>query len=107
MDFNKLNFKEKLVYNALKKIIDPELGVSIVDLGLIYDISVKNNGICNVKWTLTTFGCPIIDILTGSIYEAVMSVKEVKKCNVNLVYYPEWTPNMMSREARITLGITL
>lgn len=106
MDISKLNNKEKAVYDVLETVIDPELGVSLTDLGLIYSIKVKGN-ICHIDWTLTTMGCPIIDLLTGSIYEAAMSVKGIKKCEVKLVFYPQWTPEKMSREARMTLGVHL
>ncbi|MCT0197553.1 metal-sulfur cluster assembly factor [Lactobacillus helveticus] len=107
MDTSEFNSKEKAIFNALKTVIDPELGVSIVDLGLIYDVSVDNNGKCQINWTLTTMGCPIIDVLTGLIYEAAMSVDEIKECETKLVYYPQWTPEKMSREARMTLGVHL
>ncbi|MCT0164951.1 metal-sulfur cluster assembly factor [Lactobacillus helveticus] len=107
MDTSEFNSKEKAIFNALKTVIDPELGVSIVDLGLIYDISVDNNGKCQINWTLTTMGCPIIDVLTGLIYEAAMSVDGIKECEAKLVYYPQWTPEKMSREARMTLGVHL
>lgn len=107
MDTNDLNETEKAVYAALKEVIDPELGVSLIDLGLIYDIDVDDKGLCQINWTLTTMGCPIIDILTGSIYEAAMSVDGVKECKTKLVYYPQWTPEKMSREARMVLGVHL
>ncbi len=106
MDLSKLNEQEKAVYDVLKTVIDPELGVSLVDLGLIYKIKVEK-GDCQINWTLTTMGCPIIDLLTGSIYEAAMSVKGIKKCETKLVFAPQWTPEKMSREARMTLGIHL
>lgn len=107
MDVNKLNSTEKKIYEVLKTVIDPELGISLVELGLIYEIKVDKDGQCKIDWTLTTLGCPVIDILTGSIYEAAMSVEGVKKCSINLVFEPEWTPEKMSREARMTLGIHL
>lgn len=106
MDPSELNSKAKDVYAALKTVIDPELSVSLVDLGLIYDISV-NDGKCQINWTLTTMGCPIIDVLTGLIYEAAMSVDGIKECETKLVYYPQWTPEKMSREARMILGVHL
>lgn len=107
MEKSELNVKEKAVYDALKQVIDPELGVSLIDLGLIYEIDVDDQGNCTINWTLTTMGCPIIDILTGSIYEAAMSVDGIKKCETKLVYYPQWTPDKMSREARMALGVHL
>lgn len=107
MDTKALNEKEKAVYAALKEVIDPELGVSLIDLGLIYKIDVDDKGLCQINWTLTTLGCPIVDLLTGAIYEAAMGISGIKKCEVKLVYYPQWTPEKMSREARMLLGIHL
>ena len=107
MDLGQLSTDEKDVYAALSKVIDPELGVSLVDLGLIYKIKIDAAGTCNIDWTLTTMGCPIVEILQGSIYDAAMKVDAVKKCQVKLVYYPQWTPEMMTREARLVLGIHL
>ncbi|WP_308557734.1 metal-sulfur cluster assembly factor [uncultured Lactobacillus sp.] len=107
MDVDKLNEKEKAVYDALAKVIDPELGVSLIDLGLIYDIDVDDEGLCKINWTLTTMGCPIIDVLTDLIHKAAMSIDGIKKCDVKLVYYPQWTPDKMSREARLILGVHL
>lgn len=99
--------KEKAVYEALKNVIDPELGVSLVDLGLIYSIEVDEQNVCHINWTLTTMGCPIIKFLEKMIKEAALQVDGVEKCETKLVYYPQWTPKMMSRVARLTLGIHL
>lgn len=107
MNEDELSPKEKEVYEALKQVIDPELGVSIVDLGLIYSIKVDDENVCHIHWTLTTMGCPIIEILQGSIYEAAMHVKGIAEASVKLVYYPQWTPEKMSQSARIALGVHL
>lgn len=107
MDIKNFSSKEKAVYDVLKQVIDPELGVSLIDLGLIYKIEVDKQQICHIDWTLTTMGCPIIPELTGMIYEAAMSVDGIKETKVKLVYYPQWTPDKMSREARIALGVHL
>lgn len=106
MDESKFSSKEKEVVAALKKIIDPELGIGIVDLGLIYEVKV-DDGTCYIKWTLTTMGCPIVDMLQDSIHEAAMNVEGINKCEVKLVYYPQWTADKISREARLALGIHL
>lgn len=97
--------KEKAVYDALKNVIDPELGVSLVDLGLIYSVEVDDQNVCHINWTLTTMGCPIIELLQDMIKKAALQVDGVEKCEAKLVYYPQWIPKMMSQVARLTLGI--
>ncbi|MDR1567670.1 MAG: metal-sulfur cluster assembly factor [Streptococcaceae bacterium] len=90
---------------ALETVIDPELGVDIVNLGLIYEISFEDNGHTEVKMTLTTMGCPLADILTDQIHEALQEVPEVNEVEVKLVWFPAWSVDKMSRYARIALGI--
>lgn len=97
--------KERIL-TALEMVIDPELGIDIVNLGLIYEIEFDpENGDTVVKMTLTTMGCPLADILTESIHDALKEVPEVSKAEVKLVWYPAWTTDKMSRYARIALGI--
>ncbi|KAF1296912.1 aromatic ring hydroxylase [Enterococcus sp. JM4C] len=96
--------KERILM-ALETVIDPELGIDIVNLGLIYEIEFEQTGETVVKMTLTTMGCPLADILTESIHDALKEVPEVTKAEVKLVWYPAWTTDKMSRYARIALGI--
>ena len=98
-----LSSKEKEVFEALKNVIDPELGVSLVDLS----VEVDDQNVCHINWTLTTMGCPIIELLQDMIKKAALQVDGVKDCEAKLVYYPQWTPKMMSQVARLTLGIHL
>ncbi|KAF1300092.1 MULTISPECIES: metal-sulfur cluster assembly factor [Enterococcus] len=94
------------VLTALETVIDPELGIDIVNLGLIYEIEFDGEtGNAVVKMTLTTMGCPLADILTDQIHQALAEVTEVKNVEVKLVWYPAWTTDKMSRYARIALGI--
>lgn len=94
------------VMAALETVIDPELGIDIVNLGLIYGIEFDSNGFCSVKMTLTTMGCPLADVLTEDIQNALKDVPEVTGSEVKLVWYPAWTTDRMSRYARIALGIS-
>lgn len=97
--------KERILA-ALEMVIDPELGIDIVNLGLIYEIEFDpENGETVIKMTLTTMGCPLADILTEYIHDALKEVPEVTKAEVKLVWYPAWTTDKMSRYARIALGI--
>lgn len=90
---------------ALESVIDPELGIDIVNLGLIYEVNLDDDGFCEIKMTLTTMGCPLADVLTENIHQAIREVDEVEDCTVKLVWYPAWTTDRMSRYARISLGI--
>jgi metal-sulfur cluster biosynthetic enzyme len=103
LEIEKLSNTEKKVYQALKKVIDPELQVNIVDLGLIYGIEVSETK-CQITMTLTIMGCPLSEWLDHEI-KAAKSVDEVDECQIKLVWYPQWNPSMMSRVARMTLGI--
>ncbi|OTN76608.1 metal-sulfur cluster biosynthetic enzyme [Enterococcus sp. 8G7_MSG3316] len=94
------------VLAALETVIDPELGIDIVNLGLVYEVLFDGEtGHTVIKMTLTTMGCPLADVLTESIHEALADVPEVANPEVKLVWYPAWTTDKMSRYARIALGI--
>lgn len=96
--------KDKIL-TALEEVIDPELGIDIVNLGLIYEVELDEDGLCTIKMTLTTMGCPLTDYLNDAITQAVMALPEVEDVDIDLVWYPQWTPELMSRYARIALGI--
>ncbi|APX72675.1 metal-sulfur cluster assembly factor [Companilactobacillus allii] len=96
--------KENAVMEALEDVIDPELGIDIVNLGLIYGIEIKDN-LCTVTMTLTTMGCPLSDMISNDIHNAAESVEGVDSCDINLVWYPIWDMSKMSRFAQIALGI--
>ncbi|MEJ5304938.1 MAG: metal-sulfur cluster assembly factor [Ignavibacteria bacterium] len=103
MMLNKEITKEDVI-DSLKSVIDPEIGINIVDLGLIYNISI-NDDLIEIAMTLTTPGCP----MHGSISDWVKRILELsfpeKKIIVNLVWEPVWTPEKMSEKARKQLGI--
>lgn len=89
----------------LKEVIDPELGIDIVNLGLIYDVELKDTGLCVVTMTLTIMGCPLTDYLNESINFQMMEIEDVKRVKINLVWSPAWTIDRMSREARLALNL--
>ncbi|WP_374285668.1 metal-sulfur cluster assembly factor [Lactococcus sp.] len=93
------------ILEALENVIDPELGIDIINLGLVYEIVFDDSGFTEIKMTLTTMGCPLADILTDQIHDSLKEVEEVTEIKVNLVWYPAWTVDKMSRYARIALGI--
>lgn len=91
--------RNDIVLEALKKVIDPELGLNIVDLGLIYDVQV-NEGAIDVTMTLTTPGCPLHAAIARGAETAVRNLPGVERATVNVVWDPPWTPERMSPEAR-------
>ncbi|MGT2929850.1 metal-sulfur cluster assembly factor [Streptococcus dentasini] len=93
------------ILEVLEMVIDPELGIDIVNLGLVYEIRFEEDGYTEIDMTLTTMGCPLADLLTDQIYDVIREVKEVTKVEVKLVWTPAWTIERMSRYARIALGI--
>lgn len=93
------------LFERLETVIDPELGIDIVNLGLVYKINVFEDGLCEVQVTLTTMGCPFADVIEAEIKEALVDVPEIEETVVKLVWYPAWDPSRMSRYARIALGI--
>ncbi|PRY78439.1 metal-sulfur cluster assembly factor [Alkalibacterium olivapovliticus] len=93
------------VTQAMELVIDPELGIDIVNLGLVYEVNVFNGGYCEMKITLTTMGCPLADVITEDILNAMKTIPEITETDVKLVWYPAWDTSRMSRYARIALGI--
>lgn len=91
--------------DASEEVIDPELGIDLVNLGLIYDAKVDGNDEYTVTVTLMTMDCPLGGILNRDITKVVTSVEGVIKCNTNLVWEPIWDLSRVSRFAKITLGI--
>jgi FeS assembly SUF system protein len=96
---------ENGIVEALKTVFDPEIPVNIYELGLIYDIDVQENGVVQVKMTLTAPGCPVAGSLPGEVQAKVESVPGVTSADVELVWDPAWNPSMMSEAARLQLGM--
>lgn len=94
------------VFAELKKVVDPELNVNIVDLGLVYDVFIDQKlGKVNIKMTLTTPGCPLSMFFEEWVIEAVKKIKGVKNVKIDLVWEPPWNPNKMSKKAKEKLEI--
>ena len=96
--------KEKIIEN-IKKVFDPEIPVNIYELGLIYDIKI-NDGDVEVIMTLTSPFCPVAGSLPKEVAARVSEVDGVKKANVELVFEPPWTMDLMSNEAKLELNMT-
>ncbi|MCC6129407.1 MAG: SUF system Fe-S cluster assembly protein [Acidobacteria bacterium] len=96
---------EERVVGALKKCYDPEIPVNIYDLGLIYSIEVSDENAVDIKMTLTAPACPVAGSLPGDVERRVRDVEGIKDVKVELVWDPPWRPDMMSKMARVMIGI--
>ena len=96
--------KEAIV-EALRTVYDPEIPVSLYELGLIYEINVDPAGQVEIVMTLTAPGCPVADILPREVEKAATAVDGVAGVHVELVFDPTWRPDMMSEAARLELGM--
>jgi probable FeS assembly SUF system protein SufT len=93
------------VQEALISVYDPEIPVNIVDLGLIYDVDVRDSGAVKVQMTLTAPGCGMGPVLVEDVKRRVASVPFVTQVDVELVFDPPWSRDMMSEEAQLELGL--
>ena len=96
---------EENLMGALENVIDPELGIDIVNLGLVYGVDMEEDGIAKVTMTLTSMGCPLAGTIEQDIKRVLEDIPEVKETEVNIVWSPPWSKERMSRYAKIALGI--
>ncbi len=94
---------EEMVREALKEVIDPEIGVNIVDLGMVYGIDMKVDEV-KITMTLTTPMCPLSEYIDQAVKEALEVFSSLQAVDVNLVWTPPWNPSMMSEDAKLELG---
>ncbi|MBT2581717.1 metal-sulfur cluster assembly factor [Planococcus sp. ISL-109] len=90
---------------ALENVIDPELGVDIVNLGLVYDVELSEDGFCVVTMTLTSMGCPMGPQIVQMVKTALYELPEVEEVDVKIVWTPVWSKDHMSRYAKMALGV--
>jgi metal-sulfur cluster biosynthetic enzyme len=95
---------EEQVREALRHVVDPELGINIVDLGLVYDVDISDQGLVHIEYTLTTMGCPIGPLIEHQMQSFLEKVPGVSSVEAEMVLRPPWTPEMMSEEAKAALG---
>jgi metal-sulfur cluster biosynthetic enzyme len=93
------------IMSALELVEDPEIGMDIVNLGLVYDVKMGKDGIVTVDMTLTSMGCPLAGMIVEQVENALKDIPEVNATNVNIVWNPPWSKDRMSRYAKIALGI--
>jgi FeS assembly SUF system protein len=96
---------EEKVIDALRTVYDPEIPVNIYELGLVYEIKIDPKGNVIVSMTLTSPGCPVAGSLPPEVEAKVLSVPGVTSARVDLVWSPQWNPDMMSDAARLQLGL--
>ena len=98
-----MDLKDKVIAE-IKKIYDPEIPVNIYELGLIYDISIKDKNV-SVKMTLTTPNCPVAESLLKEVKDSIMEINGVNKVELDLVWEPPWDKSMMSEAAKLELNL--
>ncbi|SHM42633.1 metal-sulfur cluster assembly factor [Gracilibacillus kekensis] len=96
---------EENLMGALENVIDPELGIDIVNLGLVYGVDLDDEGIATVTMTLTAMGCPLAGHIEQDVKRVMEDLPEVKDTEVDIVWNPPWSKDRMSRYAKIALGI--
>lgn len=90
---------------ALENVIDPELGIDIVNLGLIYGLDVDEENNVKVTMTLTTMGCPLGATIESDVKRAISMLDEINDAEVNIVWHPPWSIDKISRYGKIALGL--
>lgn len=101
---NTTPLNEEIVLDALRQVIDPEIGCNLVDLGLIYKIAIEDSRV-KVTMTLTTPGCPMHESLCQGVQMAVLNLEGVDDAQVDLVWDPPWHPAMMTEAGRGMTGV--
>ena len=96
----------EMIFDALSQVFDPEIGIDIVNLGLVYDAELEDNGILDIQMTLTSPYCPLGNVIQAQAHAACVSLPGVEDVKVNIVWTPPWDPRTMaSEEAKLELGI--
>ena len=92
------------VYTELRQVFDPEIPVNIIDLGLVYDVKVDGTD-CNITMTLTSQSCPEAKTIPDVMKRRVKTIEGIEECEIEIVWEPAWTPQLISEEGRQILGI--
>ncbi len=96
---------DEAVIEGLRTVFDPEIPVNIYDLGLIYGVVIDDKGGVKIEMSLTSPGCPVAGELPGQVAEAAAKVEGTGEVEVTLVWEPGWTPELMSEDAKLALGM--
>lgn len=96
---------DERIYKALRQIIDPELGINIVDLGLVYDVQIQGGDVV-IRMTLTTRGCPLHGSFVQAVERAIRELAGVTSAQADVIWEPRWNPDMISPEGKRALAGT-
>lgn len=91
------------IKKRLETVIDPELGISIMELGLVYEIK-ENQGLVDIKMTLTSLGCPLFSVLEEDIQNKISQIQGVKEVKIELTFDPPWSKEKMTEKGKALLG---
>lgn len=92
------------IAECLKVVVDPELGINIVDLGLIYDITVEEEAV-KVTYTLTSMGCPVGPLIEQQMQQVLTTIPGIDSVESTITFNPPWSPERMSEEAKLAMGM--
>jgi len=96
---------EEMILEKLKEVIDPEIGIDVVNLGLIYEVKVNPDNTVYVKMTMTTPGCPLTMWILRAVEDKILEIPGVKDAEIELTFDPPWTPDRISPEYKKKLGL--
>ena len=100
---NKIN--QEQVINCIRTVLDPEIPVNLYDLGLIYEIKINDKNDIKIKMTLTNPNCPVAGTIPENVGKSVEKLKYLNSIEVSLVWYPKWSKDLMTDEAKLALDI--
>lgn len=96
---------KEMILEKLKEVIDPEIGIDVVNLGLIYELKINPDNTVYVKMTMTTPGCPLTMWLLQAVEQKILEIPGVKDAEIELTFDPPWTPDRISEEVKKRLGM--
>ncbi|RLF87534.1 aromatic ring hydroxylase [Thermococci archaeon] len=96
---------KEIILEKLKEVIDPEIGIDVVNLGLIYEVKINPDNTVYVKMTMTTPGCPLTMWLLQAVEQKILEIPGVKDAEIELTFDPPWTPDRISEEVKKRLGM--
>ncbi len=96
---------KEMILEKLKEVIDPEIGIDVVNLGLIYELKINPDNTVYVKMTMTTPGCPLTMWLLQAVEQKILEIPGVKDAEIELTFDPPWTPDRISEGVKKRLGI--
>ena len=108
-NFNNANITKEIskdqIIKKIKTVMDPEIPVNLYDLGLIYNINIDEKNNIDIEMTLTNPNCPVAGSMPESVGNAIATLQDISSIKVNLIWYPKWSKDMMSEDAKLALDI--